>query len=131
MTGERNIGVRGTSAGSLNGGEGVDRYMRPEADIFETPDAFVVMLDMPGARRESIVLAVQNGTMTVQAQIPPHHAEGANLLLREIAAPGYYRAFTIGDGVDVNNVDAHFDLGVLTVKLFKSAMAKPRTITIN
>lgn len=131
MTGEKNTSVRGTPAGSRDSGEGVEHYVRPEADIFETPEAFVVMLEMPGARKESIALAIQNGTMTVQAHVPPHHAEEASLLLREIAAPGYYRAFTIGDGVDVNNVDAHFDLGVLTVKLFKSELAKPRTITVN
>ncbi len=131
MAGERNVNIRGSSAGSVDGGGEAEHFMRPEADIFETPEAFVLMLDMPGARKESIALAIHNGTMTVQAQVPPHHSEQASMLLREIAAPGYYRAFTIGDGVDVNNVDAHFDLGVLTVKLFKSEQAKPRTITVN
>jgi HSP20 family protein len=131
MTGERNTNVRGTSAAWKNGAEHTEHYVRPEADIFETPDAYVLMLDMPGARKDSIALAIHSGTMTVQAQVPSHIADEANVLLREIAVPGYYRAFTIGDGVDVNNVDAHFDLGVLTVKLFKSELAKPRAITIN
>ncbi len=131
MTEERNINNRGASTMPVNGGQEVERYARPEADIVETPDAFLVMLDMPGARKESISLAIHNGTMTVQAQVPPHHGEQASLLVREIVVPGYYRAFTIGDGVDVNTVDAHFDLGVLTVKLLKSELAKPKTITIN
>jgi HSP20 family protein len=85
----------------------------PATDVYETPDAFVVMMDLPGATRESVKLTLEKGEMRVKA--------GA----------GFYRAFTIGEGIDMGKVDARFEQGVLTVKLYKSEAMKPRSIQVN
>ena len=103
----------------------------PEADIFETPDAFVISLDMPGAAKESIAVTLEKGTLDVQASVQPVHGEKATLVYREIRTTGYHRAFTLGEGIDRKNIDAHYEEGVLTVKLLKSEELKPRQITIH
>jgi HSP20 family protein len=129
MTKNMNVEVQQGGAGLLAAaGDALENYLLPAADIYETPEAFVVLLDMPGADKETISLSMHKETLVVKAHVPPHHREDAAMLLAEIATPGYFRSFRIGGGVDVDNVDAQYALGVLTVKLYKSEDAKPREI---
>jgi HSP20 family molecular chaperone IbpA len=59
------------------------------------------------------------------------HISGTRFLRREIQTTGYRRAFTLGEGIDRSNVQATFEEGVLTVKLYKSAEMLPRDIQIH
>jgi len=106
-------------------------YRIPAADVYETPDAFVLMLDLPGVVRESISLTLEKGEMRVRADLKPLHLEEGTLLHSEMEGPGFFRVFSIGEGIDTANVDARFEQGVLTVKLLKSEDIKPREIRIN
>ena len=108
-----------------------EQYRVPAADVHETSEAFVLMLDLPGATRESISLTLEKGEMRVKAEVKPLHSQEGTLLFNEVQSAGFFRAFSIGDGIDTGNVDARFEQGVLTVKLFKSEDAKPREININ
>jgi len=103
----------------------------PDADIIETPDAYLVLVDMPGAVKEQITLKVELNELSIHAPVQPHHQPEEHLVHRELSTRGYHRRFTIGDGIDRANIDARYDQGVLTVKLFKSEQMKPREITIN
>jgi HSP20 family protein len=108
-----------------------DKIVTPCADIFETPEAYVVCLDMPGSPKETISLTMEKGILQVEAAVEPHHEETANVLYRELRTTSYHRAFTLGEGVDQSSVDAVFENGVLTVKLLKTPETKPKQITIN
>lgn len=111
--------------------EAYGHYATPRADIFETGEAFVLMLELPGSRREAISLNMHGGTLVVKADVRRTVTENGVEVLREIRTPGYYRSFRIGQGIDLGTVDATFDLGVLTVKLLKSPEMKPREIPIH
>lgn len=131
MMQKTNIAVKQNGSGLQRArGEYEAGFLTPTTDIYETPDAFVVALDMPGAARESISLSLQQGTMVVKADVDSLQSREASMLCTEIVAPGYYRSFKIGEGIDENNVDASYDLGVLTVKLLKNEQARPREIRI-
>jgi len=109
----------------------VDTYVvAPLADVIETPEAFLVALDMPGATKENISVTLEKGTLRVKGYVEPLQKEGATAIIREIRATGYSRAFTIGEGIDRNRVEATLADGVLSVKLFKAEELKPRQITI-
>ncbi len=104
--------------------------VEPEADIYETSDGYVVSLDIPGAAKDSIAVTLDKGCLEVKASVQPAHAEKANLVHREIRTTGYHRAFTLGEGIDRDNIEARYEEGVLTVKLLKSTELKSRQITI-
>lgn len=106
-------------------------FAAPAADIYETPDAYVLLLDLPGAVKESISVKLDNRNLIVKASLETIHTEGGTVLHRELERSGYYREFTIGEGIDRNTVDARYEHGVLSIKLFKSEDLKPRTITIH
>ncbi len=52
-----------------------DEYTIPLADIFETPEAYVVMLDMPGAQKENMRVRLERGSLTVSAPVVRHFQE--------------------------------------------------------
>ena len=43
----------------------------------------------------------------------------------------FSRSLTLPDGVDPDGVDAHFDRGVLEIRIAKPEQKKPRTVQIN
>ena len=106
------------------------RYVVPLADIFETNDAFIVNLDLPGASKETVKITVAHDTLDIRADIVPTHIDGAVMLHREHDTDGYHRAFNLGDGVNHEKINASFEQGILTVTLFKAERAKPREINI-
>lgn len=107
-----------------------DEYVLPLADIFETPDAYVVMLDMPGADKENMRVRLERGSLSVTAPVFRHFQENRTVLHEETRVFGFARAFSLGEGIDLKNVDAQFQDGVLTIKLFKNEELKPREISI-
>lgn len=107
-----------------------ERFVTPSTDIFETPEAYVLMIDLPGASRESIKVTTEDGTMSVKAKVEPLHKENATLLTRELKTPTYYRVFNLAEGINRKSIEAQYDQGVLTIKLFKMEEAKPREIEI-
>jgi HSP20 family protein len=119
-----------TVAGRSNNGVS-GPTVAPATDIYETPDSYVLSLDMPGVRKEGISLTLDRGMLEVSAEVENRYEESATLLRREILTAGYQRSFTLGEGIDRQSVDARFEDGVLTVKLFKSPEMKPREIRIH
>jgi HSP20 family protein len=103
----------------------------PTADIVETPDAFLLLVDLPGAVKEGISLKIEQNELSIRASRQSSEPSDVSYIHRELPSCGYARTFALGDGVDAGKVDAQFALGVLTVKLFKSEQMKPREIIIN
>lgn len=103
----------------------------PAADIYETGDAFLVMLDLPGVRKETVSLTLEEGELRVRADRDTSDPAEGTLLFRDVPSGVYARVFTLGEGIDLANVDARFENGVLTVKLFKNEERKPREIAIH
>jgi HSP20 family protein len=123
--------IRSGSSVLLKGLEESETVVSPVADIFETGDAFMLKLDMPGATKESISLNVGIKLLSVHARVTPHHSEQAALLFSEIGRKQYVREFNLGTGIKLDEIDAQFEDGVLTVTLPKTDEVKAREIQIH
>lgn len=131
MTPNKEISVTEGGSESVMHPEGrEDEYLLPLADIYEAPDAYVVMLDMPGAQKEQMRVRLEKGSLMVTAPAARHFQGNGTVLHEETRTLGYARAFSLGEGIDLKNVDAQFQDGVLTIKLFKNEELKPREISI-
>jgi len=108
----------------------LEEILTPSADIVETPESFVLMLDMPGVSRESVTVSMEQNVLKVKGTVGEFPQSGGEMLFREIRATGYDRTFNIGQGVDRERIDAAYEHGVLTVTLPKREEMKPREITI-
>jgi HSP20 family protein len=110
--------------------DAVETIVAPVGDIYETSDAFVVKLDMPGATKDSIHLNVEPGYISVKAAVGPFHRDRDRTVMNEIGRKSYFREFNLGQGIDHNGVQAQFEDGVLTITLPKTEDSKAREIQI-
>lgn len=104
-------------------------YYEPAVDIFESKEAFTVLADMPGARRESLDVDVKEGILSLTATVEPP-PEGHRPVYREYGIGGYLRRFTLSDKIDPSRIEAVLKDGVLTLTLPKAEAARSRKIEV-
>lgn len=129
--GKNNVALtrRGTSALARRV-EPINSYVTPVADIYETGDAYVVKLDLPGATKEAINISVDQTMLSVRASLSPLHRENAQMLFNEIGVKNYFREFRLGDGIDRTKIRAEFLNGVLTITLPKVESLRAKEIRV-
>ncbi len=104
-------------------------YFQPNVDIIERADELTVLADVPGAAADGIDLNFEDGTLTIQAKVPPRN-ENVDFLVREYGVGDFYREFRVNETIDVGRISAELSDGVLTLHLPKVEAAKPRKITV-
>jgi HSP20 family protein len=103
----------------------------PVADVIETDAEFIVRLDLPGAARESIRVAVERGSLTIAADLMTGVQQASRTVHREILWNRYERRFNLGTGIDEGRITAEVQHGVLTVHVPKSDAMRPREIPVH
>jgi len=122
--------IRRPSSALAKRPEPLEPPVTPVADIYETADAFVIKLDMPGAVKDSISVIIEPGILAVKGKVDSHHHENGKLVYSEIGSRSYSRRFNLGDGIDSGNIEAQFENGVLGVTIPKTESLKAREIKI-
>jgi HSP20 family protein len=103
---------------------------RPATDIYETPDAIVLVADMPGVGTEGVTVQLEGGTLTVSGTPGPGAAPQGEALGAEYLPGGYHRAFSLSDAIERGGIRASIRNGVLTVVCPKAAPAQARKIEV-
>ena len=112
--------------------EGVKaRPWAPAVDILETENELVLKADIPGVELKDIDIQLENGTLTVKGERKFEKEGKENGFHRmERNYGSFVRYFTVPDTVDAEHVHAAYEAGVLTVRLPKKEIAKPRAIKV-
>ena len=105
-----------------------ERFIRPAVNIVETEEGLFVTADLPGATKESIDVNVEKGILTISA--PAQVSSLGTSVYREFELGSYYRQFTIPDVLDHVKAKADFSNGILTLRIPKAEIAKPRRIEV-
>jgi len=106
------------------------RYYVPSTDIYETEDALMVIMEVPGVDRDNIDVKLENDELRVEARIDFSNYEGMEPLYTEYNVGHFMRAFSLSQGIDQKDIAASLSDGVLTLTLKKVQQAKPRQIEI-
>ncbi len=106
------------------------RHYQPDVDLYETPDEWTLVADMPGVKAADFKVDLDNGTLTLRGKAAPRQAAGTRYIFREYGVGDYHAAISLGDTVNAERISADVADGVLTLHLPKSAVAKPRTIEV-
>ena len=107
------------------------RYYVPNTDIYETPDALTLVMEVPGVEKKDISVELENDRLRVEARIDFSKYEGIEPVYTEYNVGHYARAFTLSNKIDQENITAQVEDGVLTLTLSKVKEAQPRRITIS
>jgi len=101
----------------------------PRIDLVETDEAYLLKADLPGVRPDGVSLHCKEGELVLHARREPRH-QGKRLVGWEFAPGDYFRAFTLGEQVDCEAINADLKNGVLTIRLPKTEAVKPRKIAV-
>jgi HSP20 family molecular chaperone IbpA len=107
------------------------RTFLPVTDIFETPEALTVVLEMPGVDRNSIEANVEDDIVTIEGRIDFTKYEGMQPVYTEYNVGHYARSFEISNKIDQSKISAQMNDGVVTIVLPKAEQAKPRRIQVS
>lgn len=101
-------------------------------DAYRKDDVFLVQMDIPGVQGDGIELTVEDNVLTVRADRPsPSTVDGVSTLVSERPHGTFVRQMFLGDNLDTDRIEAHYEAGVLTLSIPVAAHAKPRRIAID
>jgi HSP20 family protein len=103
----------------------------PVTDIFETPEALRVVLEMPGVGKNSVEVSVENNVLTIMGRIDFSNYEGLQPLYTEYNIGHYSRSFRLSNEIEQEGIKAELKDGVITLVLPKAEKAKPRRINVS
>jgi len=86
---------------------------------------------LPGVSPEDVDVEIENNIVTIKGEIKIERNENDRYLLKERPSGIFQRSIELPDDIDANQVDAELKNGVLTLRLAKTEMAKPRKIKIS
>jgi HSP20 family protein len=93
----------------------------PLADAHETPDGYVVELEVPGLQRDDLDVQVEGARLVVKGERRPGAQGRPERFYRMERSYGpFSRSFTFAEPVDADRVTAHLRDGLLRLELPKA-----------
>jgi HSP20 family protein len=99
-------------------------------DAYRDGDFFYAMFDLPGVDPDSIDVTVERNVLTVRAERGQPQDESVEMIIAERPTGVFSRQLFLGDTLSTDKLDAHYDNGVLTLRIPVAEQAKPRRIEV-
>lgn len=98
-------------------------------DAWREGDVFHLEFDLPGVAPESIDLDVERNVLTVRAERVARNGDW-EMLASERPRGMFSRQLVLGDNLDLDQIQATYDAGVLRLTIPVAERAKPRKIEV-
>jgi HSP20 family protein len=98
-------------------------------DAWRDGDTFLVEFDLPGVNADSIDIDVERNVLTVHAE-RTGPGRDVELIASERPRGVFSRQLILGDNLDTDNVAAHYEGGVLSLRIPVAEQAKPRKVLV-
>jgi HSP20 family protein len=103
----------------------------PAMDIAEHGNETVVVLELPGVKKEDLKVVVEDGILTVSGERKEHALpENSRWVRNEIAAGTFSRSIELPHAVKDQGISAELVNGLLTIVLPKADEVRPRQISV-
>ncbi len=97
----------------------------PSLDMYDTEHELIVKCDLPGLKKKDIELNITHNYLTISGERGKEEkVEKANYYRYERSYGKFSRSFELPEGLDIEKAKAHFEDGVLEVKIPKSEEAE-------
>jgi HSP20 family protein len=103
----------------------------PACDIYETAREIVVKAELPGLKKEEVLVSIENNVLMIRGERKfEEEVKRENFHRVERTYGEFLRSFTLPSFIDANNILAEFKDGLLVVTLPKREEAKPKQIEV-
>ena len=103
----------------------------PACDIYETAKEIVVKAELPGLKKEEVLVSIENNVLMIRGERKfEEEVKRENLHRVERTYGEFLRSFTLPTFIDANKILAEFKDGLLVVTLPKREEAKPKQIEV-
>ena len=106
---------------------GVDHQVNVPVNLRDTDKSYEMSLIVPGLRKEDLKLNVSDELLTISYEQKQEHDEQnkeEGWLRKEHKMQSFSRSFRLDDSIDVNNISASYENGVLHLSLPKKESAR-------
>ncbi|WP_170425512.1 Hsp20/alpha crystallin family protein [Ruegeria arenilitoris] len=97
----------------------------PAIDIHETDTAIVLTAELPGLKEDDVEVEIKDRRLTLRGQKNVTHDDTGDLRVSERSYGSFTRTMTLPDAVDIEEISAAFDKGVLHVTMPKTEPQDP------
>ncbi len=105
------------------------RTMRLPVDAWATEEAYVLNAWLPGVNPEAVEITFEGEELTIRGEFQPR-AEGVEYARSELFHGAFERKIGFNVPVDADNIEATFENGVLTLRVPKAEVVKPKQIRV-
>ena len=106
------------------------RTLKPRIDLYEADEIIMMSVDLPGVSEENLEIVLEKNHLTISGTMAERTPEGYRPVYSEFWRGDYKRSFVLSDDIDRDNIEAHFENGVLRLSLPKAERAKTRKIAL-
>ncbi len=100
-------------------------------DVYDSDTAYTAIVALPGLDADQINVKLQDGALTISAELPqPQAPENARPLLQERTFGKFSRTIALPQAVNADQVEAIYENGILTLTLPKVPEVQPKQITV-
>jgi len=100
------------------------------ANLFETPDGFILQVPMPGVNPGDVEITTQQDTLTLKWETKLFVPQGATTHWTGFQSGQFQQSFTLPAPINSERAEATYADGVLTLNLPKAEHVKARTLKI-
>jgi HSP20 family protein len=101
-------------------------------DVYASDDEVVVQAILPGVKPEEVEITMEGSTLTVSGDTTvTNDGKEGSMLLQEIRRGRFMRTLSLPAGLEPDKAKATFEDGVLTLRIPKAELLKPRQIKIS
>jgi len=101
----------------------------PNVDLFENPDEWVVLVEVPGIAKKDLKIDFEDGILTLKGE--KSNGSKDDFRLRETKTGSFCRGFAFPSDVDPELIKAELKDGILKVKVPRPEESKPKDIKVN
>ena len=99
-------------------------------DAFRRGSDVWVHIDLPGVKADSLDITVERNVLTIAAERNWQRQETDQAYFGERYRGAFRRQIQLGEGLDLQNLEADLHDGVLTIRIPVAEQAKPRKVEI-
>ena len=100
-------------------------------DVIEKPEALTVIAALPGVAENDVKITVEENVLTIAGESQSHSvSENDKVYRQEVTRGRFSRSIRLPEGLNLDNVTAQYENGVVTLNLPKAELPQPKVRTI-